>query len=120
VRDFHQLFGYAAIVANGAVGIYGLAAAGRRRVLGTPFRLASWVALAAMAAQAVMGVLLYQRGTKPGSQHTFYGFVILFTLSFAYIYREQLSKRPGLRWGLLLLFVMGLGIRGVMTVSKSF
>lgn len=120
VRDFHQLFGYIAIGANAAAGIYGLAYVARRRESGNGFRLASWVALGAMAVQAVLGVMLYQRGTKPGSQHTFYGFVILFTLSFAYIYRWQLSKRPALRWGLLLLFVMGLGVRSVMTVSKSF
>ncbi len=50
----------------------------------------------------------------------FYGFVILFTLTFGYVYRWQLSKHAGLRWGLFLLFVMGLGIRGVMTFGESF
>ena len=41
----------------------------------------------------------------------FYGFLILFTFAFAYIYRAQLDRRPALYYGLLLLFVMGLGIR---------
>jgi hypothetical protein len=42
------------------------------------------------------------------------------TLAFAYIYRAQFSKRPALYYGLLMLFLMGLGIRGIMTFGKSF
>jgi hypothetical protein len=46
--------------------------------------------------------------------------VISFTLGFAYIYRAQFRKRPALYLGLLLLFLMGLGIRGIMTFGQSF
>jgi hypothetical protein len=77
-------------------------------------------AIAAMVVQVLAGVYLYQQDERPGSQHMFYGFVILFTLTFGYVYRWQLSKHAGLRWGLFLLFVMGLGIRGVMTFGESF
>ena len=57
-------------------------------------------------------MVLYSQGYRPGNDfHLFYGFVILFTFSFAYIYRTQMEKRPALAWGLLLLFVMGLGLR---------
>jgi hypothetical protein len=50
----------------------------------------------------------------------FYGVVIAVTLSFAYIYRAQFRKRPALYYGLLLLFTMGLGIRGILTFGGNF
>jgi hypothetical protein len=46
--------------------------------------------------------------------------VIAVTFTFVYIYRAQFRKKPNLYYGLLMLFVMGLGIRGVMTFGHSF
>jgi hypothetical protein len=46
----------------------------------------------------------------------FYGVVIAITFSLAYVYRAQLARKPALGYGLLLLFVMGLGIRAWMNV----
>lgn len=57
---------------------------------------------------------------NPGNQHVFYGVVVSFTLGFAYIYRAQFRKRPALYYGLLMVFLMGLGIRGIMTFGQSF
>jgi hypothetical protein len=51
--------------------------------------------------------------------HVFYGVVILFTLAFAYIFRSQISRRPALWWGLIMLFVMGLAIRSWTIVAVS-
>lgn len=70
--------------------------------------------------QIVLGVILYSSGTDPGNQHVFYGVVIAVTFSFAYIYRSQFGKRPTLYYGLLMLFSMGLAIRGILTFGKSF
>ena len=50
----------------------------------------------------------------------FYGFVILLTLTFVYIYRVQFERRPALYWGLVLLFMMGLGLRGISSFGASF
>jgi hypothetical protein len=36
------------------------------------------------------------------------------------MYRAQFSKRPALSYGLLFLFAMGLGVRGIMTFGQSF
>lgn len=47
----------------------------------------------------------------------FYGIVIVFTFAFAYIYRIQLECRPELGYGLLLLFIMGLGLRAWANVT---
>jgi hypothetical protein len=50
----------------------------------------------------------------------FYGVLIAVTFSFAYIYRSQFRKSPALYYGLLLLFAMGLAIRGMFTVGVGF
>ena len=45
------------------------------------------------------------------------GFLVLFTFTFAYIFRDKLSRRPALIWGILLLFTMGLAIRAWANVA---
>lgn len=74
----------------------------------------------ALVFQIILGVIIFSNGTDPGNQHVFYGVVIAVTFSFAYIYRTQFRKRPTLYYGLLLLFSMGLAIRGIMTFGNSF
>jgi hypothetical protein len=74
-----------------------------------------------MLLQVIVGLLLLNVGVfDPGAQHTFYGIVIAFTLAFAYIFRSQFRKKPALYFGLFLLFTMGLGLRGIMTVGVNF
>jgi len=75
------------------------------------------IAIVAMLIQVGLGLILYARDFRPGTFHVFYGFVILFTFSFAYIYRPTLAKRPALSYGLLLLFTMGLGLRAYANVG---
>jgi len=120
VEGFHTSFGWAVIGANALAAGLALGFAVRRRGLPSWFWWVGGAAVVAMVIQILAGVYLYQQDRRPGSQHMFYGFVILFTLTFGYVYRWQLQKNPALRWGLFLLFVMGLGIRGVMTFGKSF
>jgi len=119
MATFHSSFGWVVAGAVGLVGLWALVSL-RRSELPRAFRPVMLVALGALVLQILIGVYLYNTGMRPGSQHMFYGFVILFTLTFAYVYRDQLDKRPGLRWGLLLLFTMGLCIRGIMTFGGSF
>ncbi len=79
------------------------------------------VAITALLAQVVLGVVVMSvEDMDPGNQHVFYGVVIAVTFAFAYIYRAQFRKRPALYLGLLLLFTMGLGIRGIMTFGGNF
>jgi hypothetical protein len=79
------------------------------------------VAIGAVLVQVMLGLgAMNLEDLNPGNQHVFYGVVISFTLAFAYVYRAQLRKRPALYYGLLMLFVMGLGIRGIMTFGQSF
>lgn len=116
--SFHANWFYVAVITTGAVGVTGVGFAVARREPGPWFLWARAAAITAMLIQVAAGVVLYQRGDRPGNGfHVFYGVVIAFTLAFAYLYRAQLSRRPALGYGLLLLFVMGLGLRAWANVT---
>jgi hypothetical protein len=119
--QFHAFWGWVAVALCGLTGLWGVGAGMARRTPGKLFSGAVGVSVAAVLLQVVVGLAAMNlEGTNPGNQHVFYGIVVSFTLAFAYIYRSQLGKRPALYYGLLMLFVMGLGIRGIMTFGQSF
>lgn len=99
----------------GVAGLAGLGLAVAKRMPSRPFWILAGSAMVAMIVQVLAGIVLYLQGDDPGSFHMFYGFLVLFSLAFSYMYRSQLAKRPALAWGLLLLFVMGLGLRAITT-----
>ncbi len=118
MRDLHASWFLVAVIANGLVGLWGLLLAVTKRQANRIFRIAMYAAIGTMLIQVTLGFLAYNQGFRPGNDfHLFYGFVILFTFAFAYIYRTQMEKRPALAWGLLLLFVMGLGLRAWANVN---
>lgn len=119
VSSLHANWGYASAGLAGLVGLWGLIIS-RRAKVPKSFMVAVGISIAALLLQIVLGVVLYSGGTDPGNQHVFYGVVIAVTFSFAYIYRSQFRKRPALYYGLLLLFCMGLSIRGILTFGNSF
>ena len=84
------------------------------------FKGVASVSVVGMVVQVGLGLLLFARDLEPGSIHMFYGIVILLTLTFIYIYRAQFERRPALYWGLALLFMMGLGLRGISSFGQSF
>ena len=93
----------------------------RKAAIGRTFWAIVTIAVAALLLQVLLGLGAMNLEEKdPGNQHVFYGVVISFTLAFAYIYRTQFRKKPGLYYGLLLLFLMGLGIRGIMAFGGNF
>lgn len=120
VAELHRGLAYFVVGACGVTGLLGIGLAVAKRDLPGWFTVAKFVALGSALVQVSLGLIMYGRNNNPGSIHMFYGIVTLFTLAFAYIYRSTLAGRPGLRWGLLLLFVMGLGIRGWMNFGQSF
>jgi heme A synthase len=119
LSQFHTTWGYVAVGACGVVGLWGVLMA-RRESPPKAFYYGVGVCIVALLAQILVGVLVASSGIDPGNQHVFYGVVIAVTLSFAYIYRAQFRKRPALYYGLLLLFTMGLGIRGILTFGGNF
>lgn len=119
--DLHSVWGWVAVSFSALAGLFGIALSIMKRPPGRWFFAAVWSAIAAVLFQVALGLgAMNLEDSNPGNQHVFYGVVISFTLAFAYIYRVQLRKRPALHYGLLMLFVMGLGIRGIMTFGKSF
>ena len=106
----------------GVVGLWGLVLAVMRRQPGRSYAIGATIASIALLTQVGMGLWVYvnEDAEWAGNQHVFYGIVILFTFSFAYIYRAQLAKRAALSYGLLGLFLMGLGIRGIQNFGQSF
>jgi hypothetical protein len=115
---FHESWFWVAVISTGFVGLWGLALGLSKRTAPRLFLYARWTALLAMAIQVSAGLVLYGQGRRPGNDfHVFYGIVIVFTFVFAYIYRIQFDRRSELRYGILLLFVMGLGLRAWANVS---
>lgn len=93
----------------------------KRETVPRAFYWAVGIAIVGLLAQILVGAIVMQvEGIDPGDQHVFYGVLIAVTFSFAYIYRAQFRERPALYYGLLLLFAMGLGIRGMMTIGVDF
>ena len=115
---FHQNWVYVALATTGLAGIWGLVLAVLRRRPGRGFGIGVGTAIAAILVQVVTGTVLYVDGIRPLNPfHVFYGVIIAGTLSLAYVYRAPLGRRPALSYGLLLLFLMGLGLRAWSKVS---
>jgi hypothetical protein len=112
-------WGYIAAGISGVVGLWGVIMF-RREQPPKAFYYGVGIAIAGLLIQIVVGVIIATGGVDPGNQHVFYGVVIAVTFAFAYIYRAQFRKRPALYYGLLLLFTMGLGIRGILTFGGNF
>lgn len=120
LSSVHSWLGWAAVWMCGAAGLAALAFHFLRLPLGRVFKVTAGLPTAVMVVQVGLGLVLFGRDFEPGSIHMFYGIVILLTLTFVYIYREQYRRRPALYWGLTLLFMMGLGLRGISSFGQSF
>ena len=115
LRDFHASWAYVAISANGLVGIAALVA------WKVPERRGRWLWLSVVAAQATMmfqvliGVILQSgHDYKAPDFHVFYGILAFLTVGLAYQFRFQMRGRRELLFGLVELFLMGLGIRAML------
>ena len=112
VLEFHQSWFYVAVISCGIVGLWGVVLALFKRAPNRAFAWARGAAITAMLIQVGAGVYLYTQDVRPGNSfHVFYGVVIVVTFTLAYLYRSTMARRPALTYGLLLLFVMGLGLR---------
>lgn len=115
---FHREWFYVAIGSTGLVGLWGVIAAIAKREPTRAFVWARGVAIGAILVQVAAGVYMYSNGLKPGNAfHVFYGVVIVVTLTLAYLYRTTMARKPALTYGILLLFVMGLGLRAWANVG---
>jgi len=120
LRSFHGVWGYVAIVANGIAGVAALVAWRLKKVRGGWLW---WVTIAAesmMMLQVLIGVILVSSKEYTAPRfHMFYGFLAFLTVGLAYSYRRQMRGRRELFYGLVGLFIMGLGIRAVLQATGS-
>jgi hypothetical protein len=116
--DFHRVWGYVAIVANAIVGVLALIAWRVRRFRGRWLWIVTIVAESMMLLQVLVGAALVISEDYPAPRfHMFYGFLAFLTIGLAYQYRRQMRARTEMFYGLVGLFLMGLGIRAVLQVS---
>jgi hypothetical protein len=121
LSDIHTTSGWVVVIVLGLVGLWGVALGVMRRDPSRGFWSATSLAFTLGILQVLLGVYLFSiEEIQPGNQHLFYGVVMMVTFSFVYVYRAQFAKRPALYYGLVLLFSMGLGLRGIMTFGQSF
>lgn len=121
VVSLHRATGWYVVGLLGLLGLWGIVLAILGREPNRPFWIGAGIGFGAGVLQVVLGLIGFAvEGFDPGNQHLFYGVVLMFAFSFVYIYRSQFSQRPALSYGLLFLFAMGLGIRGIMTFGQSF
>ena len=121
---FHEYWGYTSIVANALVGVAALGVYWFRREHDVRRDRERWLWYATIAAEAALmvqvliGTILVAAGHyKPVRFHMFYGFVAFLTVGLAYQYRRSMRGRLELFYGLVGLFLMGLGLRAVMQVT---
>jgi tryptophan-rich sensory protein len=118
MRSFHSVWAWAAVLSTGLVGLWGLVLAATKRDADRAFRIGWAVAYAAVTVQVAAGLVMWGRGDRPENEfHVFYGVTIVATFAFAYVYRAQMERRPALAYGVMLLFVMGLGLRAWSNVT---
>ena len=119
VSVFHSIWAWISIYLSGFTGLlllyYFLANKQKNNITDYLVKLS----IVSILIQISAGLYLFGIGVNPGSFHLFYGVVILFTLTFLYIYRDDMNKKPELFWGLAILFIMGLAIRAVLTFGRG-
>jgi hypothetical protein len=115
--DFHRVWGYVAVVFNAVAGVIALVAWRYRRFRGRWVWIATIVAEAAILLQVAVGAILVASKDYTAPRfHMFYGFLAFLTIGIAYQYRHSMRGRREMLYGLVGLFIMGLGIRAVLQV----
>lgn len=112
---FHEIWGYIAIVANAVAGVVALVAWRWKPLRGKWIWIVTIIAESALMLQVLIGTILVASKDYVAPRfHMFYGFVAFLTVGIAYQYRRQMRGRREMFYGLVGLFLMGLGIRAVL------
>jgi hypothetical protein len=113
---FHKEWAWVAIVANGLAGVVALAAWRVPELRGRWWVLATALAEIALLVQVTTGAILVSDETITAPRvHMFYGFVGFATVGLAYSSRDSMRGRLETLYGLVGLFLMGIGIRAAIT-----
>jgi hypothetical protein len=112
------VFGFVAVVTNGIAGIVALVAWRVQRWRGRWVWILTIVAESMFMFDVIVGTVLFAAYDIDVPRiHMFYGFLVFLTVGLAFQYRDAMRGRTELLYGLVGLFLMGLGIRAVFNVS---
>ena len=78
-----------------------------------------FISVSSLIIQSLLVSYTYTLNENIGSFYLFYAVVVLFTLTFLYVYRLQMNEKYYLYWGIALLYLMGLEIRTINTIGES-
>ncbi len=77
-----------------------------------------FVSVISLIIQSLLVSYTYTLNEDIGSFYLFYAVVVLFTLTFLYVYRLQMNEKYYLYWGIALLYLMGLEMRTINTIGE--
>ena len=114
--DIHRAFAWFVIIGNGLAGAWALAAHRWPSLRGRALWWFTVTVEVAIFVQVAMGVgLVAGEKLKAPKFHMFYGFVAIIAVGLIYSYKAQMERYRYLLYGFGGLFLMGLGIRAMIT-----
>lgn len=114
IASAHEVLAWVVIIANGAVGVWALAAHFVKPLQSKLLWICVGVAQVLLFIQVALGVArLSQLEGEAPEFHTFYGFLTLVAVAILYGYRTQVAEIRHLVYGGGSLFIMGLAIRAM-------
>lgn len=114
-RDLHEGVAWFVVISNAIVGLWALGAHWLEWLRRPWLWWSTAVAQVSLFVQAALGVAILQsEGIQPPELHVTYGFVTLVAVGLIYSYRQQVSQWLYLLYGFGGLFLMGMGIRGMI------
>ena len=117
VKDLHNALALFIIGLNGSIAVWGLLAWWRDWHLIQGFKTLAFLAWYAYVPQVALGIALYTNGHRAptGWQHYIYGVGAVIGISAGSFYRRRLPGREGMLYGLVCLFLAGVGVRAFIT-----
>ena len=118
--DWHRIGAWVLIIANAGAGLWALAAHRWKSWRGRPLWAAIIVAQLTTFVQAISGTILITRDDLEAPRlHALYGFSAVIAVGILYSYRTSpfMRGKEYLLYGLGSLFIMGLGLRELISLS---
>lgn len=113
--DLHAWWSWVMVIGNAVAGVWALLAHRLPALRGRALWVLTVAAQLSVAVQAVLGVLVLQVDGRDVEQlHVVYGFVALAAIGILYSYRQQIPEWQYVLYGAGGLFLMGMGIRGMI------
>ena len=119
-QDWHHTFAIVLIVANAVAGAWALGAHFLPALRGWPLWVTIGIAQATTFAQAITGAVLMTRyDIQPARLHALYGFSAIIAVGILYSYRTSpfMRGKQYLLYAGGSLFIMGLGLRELLSLS---